>query len=265
MFISDKVVFIELHKTACTHIKKILEAEIGGQSVGVHNPAGEELIASGRRFLGSIRNPWNWYLSLWGYGCDGKGTLYHATTRDRYTFRSSGIFKNPISRMKVLLEERSRHPQEWQRVYADVQDGGCFRAWLQMVCDPDNFSDWGMEFPNSEIKDSCGLLTHRYIHLFCHKFPWTTAVDNLNEAIEESFYIDHIIRAENLEEELIQALESSKVYLDAQTKTAIASAGKTNTSSKKRKLNHYYDPICRELVAKKEFYIIGKYHYGYPG
>ena len=76
MFVSDQIVFIELQKTGSTHVRHLLTGLLGGSLKGKHNAPTPEILARGTPILGSVRNPWSWYVSLWTYGCQKKGVLY---------------------------------------------------------------------------------------------------------------------------------------------------------------------------------------------
>src|SRR6476620_582641 len=80
MLVSKKLVFLELQKTGSTHIKQLLKKTVGGVNDGKHNQPGTELRESGKTFVGSIRDPWGWYMSLFSYGCQKKGGVYLRTT-----------------------------------------------------------------------------------------------------------------------------------------------------------------------------------------
>src|SRR5690349_15515950 len=43
MFVSDRIVFLELQKTGCTHIRNLLKEIVGGRLVMRHNQAPAEL------------------------------------------------------------------------------------------------------------------------------------------------------------------------------------------------------------------------------
>lgn len=83
MFISDRLVFVELQKTGSDHIKTLLKKTVGGENDPKHGTPDDALLASGRAFVGSIRDPWAWYLSLWTVGCQRKGELYERLTNPR--------------------------------------------------------------------------------------------------------------------------------------------------------------------------------------
>src|SRR6476619_6662167 len=95
MFISDRIVFLELQKTGCTHIRDLLRELVGGQLVGKHNQARRRLFIEGKSFLGSIRDPWDWHVSLWAFGCQGKGSVHISVTVDGLRIKGRGWTRNP--------------------------------------------------------------------------------------------------------------------------------------------------------------------------
>ena len=78
MFESDRVIFLQLHKTGTTTIVDELQRCTPGR-LHKNRQQGKHMALNvpqnGRLVLGSIRNPYDWYLSLWAYGCAGKGEL----------------------------------------------------------------------------------------------------------------------------------------------------------------------------------------------
>ena len=161
-----KIVFIQLHKTGCSHISRLLLELLPGELVGRHRPADAALHRNGRAFLGSIRNPWTWYVSLWAYGCDRKGHVYNRVTKSGGSFRSLGWRHSPASAARSLLPNLLRRPDDWNRCYADVNDPSAFRQWLYMIHDRDHWNDFGEGYGSSSMNRFAGLFTYRYITLF---------------------------------------------------------------------------------------------------
>jgi hypothetical protein len=79
MYITSKIVFVEVPKTGSTYIDQVLIDLLDGQKVGKHNYPHEESICSGRSFIASIRDP---YLSNAIYDQSVLGDLVGL-----YTFR----------------------------------------------------------------------------------------------------------------------------------------------------------------------------------
>lgn len=97
MYIADKFVVIEISKTGTTHINRILGETVKGETIGKHNSAPGELIGSNKTFVASIRDPFDWYVSLWSFGCKVKerDAVYRRSTAYR-PFALNGYGFNKI-------------------------------------------------------------------------------------------------------------------------------------------------------------------------
>jgi len=262
---------MELHKTGCTHIRHILNELIDGELVGGHNQAGSNLFDEERVFLGSIRDPWDWYTSLWAYGCDNKGAVFNSSTKARpIKFESLNWRKNTYSAFLTLISNRSKHPQQWLETYADVNDAEAFRAWLRMMQSPRYIMDIREGYGENSISRTAGLLTFRYLKLFCTKSGDSKRLNSLSsfkqiKDYENEFcFIDRFIRNENLEHDLFQVLEDFSAGISNEKKADILLREKRNTSSKKHGAEYYYDKKSERLVAKRERLIIEKFGYLMP-
>jgi hypothetical protein len=270
MFISDKLVFIQLHKSGSTHIAKLLSRLVDGRRKGKHNPATPALLESGRNFLGSIRNPWDWYVSLWAYGCDRKGAVY-IITRDQGLLRLLGLgwradFKRALERLR---NQKPRNPKAWRRVYADVNDVSCFRDWLYMMNDETYWEEFGEGYAYSPVNRFAGLLTYRYVRLFCRQSDEAhhenlASFEELLSYERQNCYIDHFIRTENLEDDLLAALGRIGVLIPEDRQAEVRASKRTNTSSRKGSTASFYDEGTVSLISDREKLIIKKFGYTAP-
>lgn len=267
MFIANELVFVELHKTGCSHIGKLLASILGGMQYGKHNRPSEQLLVSGRKFLGSVRNPWDFYVSLWAYGCGKKGLVYTHTTRPLMTGEPGGIPGMAASDPGGSPRLRpARKPEEWRRCYADPHNAAAFRDWLYMINDENYWHDFGEGYGESVISEHAGLFTYRFASLFCrHAQARIAGLDDIKAYIEKNCYIDRFIRTENLEDDLIAALEACNIRLDETQKCSIYSAKKTNASSRTHETAYYYDNAALELVRNREGAIIEMFSHVAPG
>jgi hypothetical protein len=262
MLVSKKLVFLELQKTGSTHIKQLLKQTVGGKNDGKHNQATPELRAGGKSFIGSIRDPWSWYLSLFTYGCQQKGGVYIRTTNAKHW-------------NKLTPEERATPGFEQYdadyckaNLYQDPESATAFRAWLKLVTasGPQRkiIEDGFYKSPISAIG---GLMTYRYFLLFTDTgvdIPDSVKTLKALEAYEsEHLFVKHIIRNETLAEDLITAVQACGEKLSDADCALIREAPKTNTSVRKHPRSHYYDDECVKLVAKREKLIIDKFGYKY--
>ncbi|MFU8816538.1 MAG: hypothetical protein ACNA7W_14415 [Pseudomonadales bacterium] len=264
MFSSERLVYIELHKTGCTHILKLLSQLVDGQVQGKHNPPSPELRASGRWIMGSIRDPWEWYLSLWAYGCDGKGDLYRQLTSRRRRIRFRGWRSRPGRAARALLQDVSTAGR-WQRSYADVNDPARFRDWLHRLHDRRWRHDLGEGFGDCPTSEFAGLLSYRYLRLYC---PWSFVraanPERLAAYEREHCFVDHFIRNERLEDDLIHGLQRAGLPLSPAQRRLVFSAGRTNRSSWRAPIGFYYDAASVALVAARERLVIDRFGYQAP-
>lgn len=275
MFVSDHLIFTELHKTAGSHLGKLLQQYVGGEQVGKHNRIPEALRS--RFVAGSIRNPWDWYVSLWGYGCDGKGSVFGQTSKRNGAYEStlalaremdSRAHRNPFTILKQWHHERTKPVTEWRSTYQDVNNSEQFRKWIKLMCDPSRKFDIGEGFGHSPISEHHGLLSYRFFKLFSnldseiYANQYDVSKDGLQSLWQEHGFVDAFIRQESLEDDFIAAVTASGVTLDAEQIEQIHAGknNKTNTSSRK-KASDYYDDETAALVAQRESFIIDKFGY----
>lgn len=272
MFVSDKIVFMELQKTGCTHIRNLLREIVGGQFVERHIQADPRLFTEGRSFLGSVRDPWDWHVSLWAYGCDDKGDFHSNVTTNGIRIRRRGWRLHPYSTLVEYLQSRpNRHAEEWKRTCRDVNDAGAFRQWLYMLHDEKYWPDVGEGYWRYPLNRFAGLLTYRYIKIFtCRKGELDLLRDvstpgKLFAHERERCFIDHFIRNESLEPDLLAVLERMGIEVPERVAAGMASRPRTNTSSKKHGPGYYYDADTERLVGERERLIVERFGYRAPG
>jgi hypothetical protein len=275
MFISPEIIFVELQKTGCTHIGKLLAQVLDGQQVGKHNrPTDKFLTVGSRFFLGSVRNPWDWYVSLWAYGCDHKGGLYATVTAPgwRGLLRGHGWKKGSLSATLAAAKaiKAGKHPDLWARCYSERDDAENFRQWLRLLNDRAYWHEIGEGYAHSAVCRTAGVLTYRYLGLFCRDIiPLTSRhsmrdYEDLLSFERRNCYIDHFIRNESLESDLIRGLAACGVAVSEEQQSKILSSGKTNTSSRSNNTAYYYDEATIALVQDRERLIIEKFSYAPP-
>lgn len=269
MFVSERIAFIELQKTGCTHIGRLLSKLLEGEFERKHNTATPDLFTPDRKFLGSVRNPWDWYVSLWGYGCDKKGAVQGMVTKPRNRFRKLGWNGSAMRAARTLLLGDRRQPEKWREAYADVNDPECFRKWLRMVHDPKHWNDYGEGYGVAPVSRVAGFLTYRYAVLFCKDahsaaFRGARTFADLQSFTEANDYIDHFIRNERLEDDLVKALENCGITLSDDQRNIVYGSAKTNTSSRKVNPGFYHDRNSIALIADREKLIIDNFGYTPP-
>jgi len=277
MLFTDKLAYLELQKTGGSHVRVLLQQLFGAKVSGKHNrPDSEDL--EGKLVIGSIRNPWDWYVSLWAYGVGGKGALRYRTTHgpelDYYRNilpRSMGKKRlSPHEFISAFFHDLGKPANRWAASYALVDDPSLFRQWLKMVFDPVRRFDLGEGFAFSPLSRYAGLLTFRYYRLFTLGDTIFTGRRLSEFAALETF--DHeyniaagMIRTEHLEDDLIGLLNRAGYSLDEAQIDAIRHPGngRTNTS-RRRDSVYYYDEETLNLVGERDRFLIEKYAYSPP-
>lgn len=274
MFISENLVFTELHKTGGTHICKWMDRLVGGKQVGKHNRIPPSLWD--KYIIGSIRNPWEWYVSLWAFGCGGQGSVYQQCTRRndfRYLNTQLHVEMNmrrlsPVYWLKQCFHDAFKPVVSWRSVYRDHTDPRCFRDWLRMMYSLERRFDMGEGFGFSPVSKRFGLMTYRYLKLFTklgddlYKDPELSRRDGINRAFEANRLVNFMIRTEYLEEDLIEALLKAGCVLKVEERQAFFDARKNKTNTSKRlSVGYYYDQETIDLVADREQFIIDIHGY----
>ena len=277
MFVPDSLVFTELHKTGGSHILRCLETVLEGQRVGKHNRIPPHL--RDRFVIGSVRNPWDWYVSLWSYGCSQRGGVYERTRRRfgfQYYWRQLNkemgcTWLTPRQYLTQFLSDTSKPMAEWKDVYRDSNNPELFRKWLRLVLSPERRFDLGEGFGFSPASCHSGLLTYRYLKLFTqlderlYSDQKLTLKENLSSIYQSSVFVNQFIRNEFLEDDLIEALESAGIKITDSQKASIADGKKAKTNtSERRNTEFYYNQETINLVKDRESLVIANHGYDAP-
>lgn len=265
MFVSDRLVFVDLPKTASSHVRRLLARIEGGEERGVHVPASRALRRRRDHFWGTIRDPWDWYVSLWAYGCDGRGTLYQALTSDLGWLRSRGWKHAPVRAALSLRHGPRRRRDFWREAYADVTSPACFQRWLRGIHDPSAATDLGDAYAASGLAEDIGLLTYRYLRLYCGALPRPPLDAGALAAFDRQHcYITRFLRTERLEEDLAAAFEALGRPLTSGQRRQLSGEWRTNASSRERDTAFYYDEESRALVAARDRLVVDRFGYRPP-
>jgi hypothetical protein len=276
MFVADGLVYLELQKTGGTHICRLLETYLHGRPVGKHHriPGGS---ASGY-MIGSIRNPWDWYVSLWAYGVGGRGAVRTRTVTGldfNYYHRQLPLamgknWLTPGELVTSLWHDAVKPVHRWRNTYRDASDPVLFRTWLKMLLDRKRRFDIGEGYGFSPLSEHAGLLSYRYFRLYTtgdsvYRDRRLMQIESIAD-YDREFNITHgMIRIESLEDDFIRVLSEAGQPLGAEQIESIRNRqlGRTN-ASERRPAEFYYDDETIGLVARRERYLIEKYGYHAP-
>ncbi|GAB4208233.1 MAG: hypothetical protein OHK0022_37470 [Roseiflexaceae bacterium] len=274
MFLAERLIYLDLHKTGGTQIQQLLAATIGGQQSVQHQRLSPELHDA--YVIGSVRNPWDWYVSLWAYGCARRGWLYLRLVRRQpalwqpfHAGRSLRRAPRPLQlRSPSALWERT---ENWRACYADSDDPTRFRTWLARVLDPAYRVDLGEGYARSTVWRTAGLMTYRYLRLYTRDLAALMSMhgpadlDALRAFADQQTLLRAVVRTEQLEADLIAALKGAGYQLSADQQALIRErASQRANRSAHRPAAEYYDPATVRLVAERERLLIERYGYTPP-
>lgn len=269
MFQCDELIYIQLQKTGCTHIAFLLSKLFQGEQIGKHNAATDDQLASGRYFISSIRNPWDWYLSLWTYGVQGSGGIRYRLTK-RHVWRAiKTATVSPRKACVSALHEISKPARTWRSVYDRSDNIASFRKWLKLIHDPANRHPLGEGYGFTSVPSHCGFMTYRYLRLCCRnlaRLSHGNLISRFGDIVrfeKENCYINHFIRQESLENDFCKAIEKVRP-LSTQEREFVFKAKPTNTSQRSLTLADYYDRESIDLVSRREKLLLDKFGYAPP-
>jgi len=278
MLIADKLVFIEFRNTGASHVEKLLLKIVGGEVDNAVRVPTEEMLTSGRKLFGSIRDPWGWYLSLWTFGCAQQGELYQRMINEKSWLKvlekieataKARTKEAPADEVKrVALPEQLGAERAKNFWYADADNVEAFREWLRVVCALQTRRVLETGFAQSPINKIGGLMTYRYFHLYVRgaaQMPVTIGTQEGLRAFEtQHLVLDHIIRQDSLTEDLVRALEHSGVALSDSQRKLIYDAKPTGKAARSAGIERFYDAASVDLVARREKFIIERFGYQRP-
>ncbi|HMB01920.1 MAG TPA: hypothetical protein VKS21_13120 [Spirochaetota bacterium] len=269
MLITDKIIYYELQKTGSTHTRQVLAALHAGNCIikGKHN-SGRSLPRqvigdfSSKLKVGNIRNPWDWYVSLWASGCMHRGGLFQRLTYQPGLTSWKGwdtIWQRFIKRMRLFPDVN-----RFYELYADAGNVQNFREWLKLILVQDKISI-GEKFKESAIADAAGLYTYRYLKLYTYTGKKVRKIRTMREAVSKDRqynFIDLILRNETLHAELVANARLLGSDPETVRKVLRNFSSRINRSYRKN-YQYYYDQETAALVAAKEKLIIDKFNYSF--
>lgn len=271
MFIHDDLIFLQLQKTAGTHIAALLTEHLGGRMKGKHGPL--DFDPGDRLVIGSVRNPWDWYVSLWSYGCSTSGGVQgllrgsQLRTARRIVgtaLRSPALWGDAL---RDLAANAGRDPGFWRDVYADPHDPERFRLWLNAILSPEKRCLLGADYAARPLSKFAGFYTYRFLSVFTPVQTWRAhantihSTDDIAPFFETYGVVKALIRNESLEDDLAGIL----ARIGRPEITADILRGERINASRRGKAATYYDDPLRALVAASDPFMVSHFSYSPPG
>ena len=233
MIVTDRFVFIHLHKTGGQSINDAIASCIpGSRMVGYHFPSADiPAEASDLPVVGIVRNPWDWYVSWYAFnnGPRMRSPLFKIVSNN-----GTAGFKATITNLVNLgstndASEKQRN--ELISMLPDSLDG-----------------NRGVGLTKSSIGELAASNQGYYSWLFERMLG------------KESGSRSQVGRFENLQEDFIDILERLGVDEAAAIRDALQSRERKNTSRHSH-YSHYYDDELRALIGQQDAALIDRFGY----
>ena len=264
MFISKKICFIELEKTGISSIKKFLKSHIEeGKITRPHDNVTNEILEKKLFFIGSIRNPLDWYISRWSYGCMMKNddSMYRNLIKKRLSYsRLNNIDKQYIKKINYFKNQIFKNSNYWSKLYSDPYSVKNFREWLKSILNSKKRDQLAEHYYFSSFYRNFGYMTFRYLVMFTKPDNRNQIFSNLEKYedildFDRNFnFINYFVKVENLKSDLDKLFK----ILDLKV---VNNLEIVNPSKRNPNINYYYDDECKNLVKKYEKFIFEKYKY----
>ena len=269
MLITDKIIYFELQKTASTFTRLVL-AEMYADNctiVGKHNSLEkipQDVLGDFSRKVkvGNIRNPWDWYVSLWSFGCKKRGGLrFRLINQEDSSFLSKkgirGILKKRWKSEYPKLDKKI-----WLSLYSDPYNYNNFNRWLELILSVGNHN-LGEGFKTKKLSEFSGLLTYRYVKLYTAtpKLDRIRSYEELKSYDSKENFINEIIKKETLLEDIERLAERLQFKQEKLIRIINQINSKPNASIREKDYRKYYTDESISMVKKYEKLIIDKYQY----
>lgn len=235
MIITQRFVFIHLHKTGGQTLNDIIERCIANHRVvGYHYPRAEiPQESAGLPIVGIVRNPWDWYVSWYAFN---KRPNIHNQLFNVVSDRGQQDFKTTISNLVNLG--------------SDQPDSQSYRDELVRMLPETLAGNRGAGLIKEDLRafsnDSRGY------------YSWL--VDRmLGDTTDKQVLVG---RFENLQEDFLDIMNRLSVDETATLVEELKKSKRKNVSRHSH-YSHYYDDELRDLVAEKEKAAIAKFGYAF--
>lgn len=251
----ETFIYLDVYRTGSSHIINLLP-QITGERMVLTSRHGSLTkprwhgYAGGKLVFASVRNPWDWYVSLWAYGADGKSAI----RRYLKMHASAG---------------------EVAELYNKAAPEISFRKWLRLMHDPSFLNTIMQEhMPASGLAGIVGLYTYRYLRVttrypkFLLRKPFIGSIEGALRHHRWLKSYSLVVHNERLSEDLIALIAASTgrcsfranagdIIRDQDSRPRNAS-GRTLSSYR-----DYYDRETSDLVGRRDRFFTDEFGYSF--
>jgi hypothetical protein len=249
----DDFIYLDVYRTGSTHVIGLLEEICTGKPVRAFRHAALTKgrpwgLTGGKPVFATVRNPWDWYVSLWAIGSDGK----------------SAIRKHLAPHLAA---------EELASLYDRADPRAAFSRWLARIHDA-AFLDRVMKehLPESGLASAVGLYTYRFLRVTTRyprlllRRPFVRDPDGAVRHHRRFKAYQTLLRNESLDDGLVAfvARHPRGFRPDAAEIIRAASVRHANASSRSLvSYRDYYSAADRDLVAGRDRFFIDAFGYSF--
>jgi hypothetical protein len=247
-------IFLDVYKTGSTHINYLLkqitlEPEIRRNRHASITKVRPFTWKGGKLVFSTVRNPWDWYVSMWSYGHTKENPLYDH-------------IKDAVSK------------KELDALYDMTEPKVSFPLWLKSIHDPAFLARIlkGHRLPVSGLADFMGFYTYRFLRVtlpypeLLLRWPFVRSLDSAIKLQKRLAMYDVLMRSETLDEEFAEFVVR---YRDrcgfkpgaADLVNEKAEAHRNTSIRTLESYRDYYTDELRDLVAKRDRLFIDLFGY----
>lgn len=249
-----KFIYLDVYKTGSTHINFLLKKIVKEKPVRVKRHAP---LTKGRPFtwkggklvFATVRNPWDWYVSMWAYG--------HTVENPLYEHIKQGFGQDKLNELYEMDNPKVAFPK-----------------WLKSMHDPAFLAQAlkGHRLPTSGLMGFMGFYTYRFMRvtmpypeIFLRK-PFINSMDGAIAAQRKWAMYDVLMKSETLDQEFAEfaATRGRELGFSDNAVDIINKQAEKHKNVSKRTLESYrdyYTDELRELVATRDRFFIDLFGY----
>lgn len=267
MIFGDKYVFLELAKTGSTYARYVLGnlKKSSNKTVGKkHNvysslSKDEKDEFKGKVKVASIRNPFDWYVSLYAFACEHRGGLYTWTQ-----IRPDVLSINNVSELFKVLINHIRNKRKWREVFSDVNSKENFENFLNLLFFEDPLGA-GFRYELGGGSKLMGFYSYDYFRMCTYNFDENSSeikkYEDLQGFHKENYILDIMLRNESLKDDLIKHANELCSGHEEMQAAIDSKAKRSNTATKRRGYSYYYNDRTIKLVMERDQFIFETYGY----
>jgi hypothetical protein len=264
MIFSDKFVFLELARTGSTYARYVLKQIPNSVAVGRKHNIYDDLSSTKKKLfreknkVGTVRNPFEFYVSLYAFCCEKRGGLYERITYKpdfRSYFNFTDLFK--------ILYLHFKYKSEWKKIVNNKNSVENFKLFMEMLLNI-NPEAYGNHYGLSGL-NYVGFLSFNYLRLynydFIHNCRDLGSIKELEKYDQQHNFIDLMLINKTINEQLLESYKLLANSKEVVQKAINLRPKRSNTSTKKKPFKEYYDQELINLINEKEAFLLDKYNF----